>query len=200
MKTHKSILKKINEWEGNAMMVAGVYRLFTYLPWDQVPEKYKSFFPEEAKEKWDDDLGKYNEEELKLDIEAEIRALLNVLAKKNITNALGVVPMILADVFVIGKPTGALQGKLLKVITTYKDILELDRTLAEQLTMFEIFDIVETIVKKASLKLSFDLQTAIEQVKTAALKVDESNTNIVTPKVNAQIEQALQKEKQQKVN
>ena len=51
MRTHKAILKKVKEWQGNPMMVAGVYRLFTYLPWSMIPEQYKEFFPKEAEEK-----------------------------------------------------------------------------------------------------------------------------------------------------
>lgn len=190
MKTHRKILKKIAEWEGNPMMVAGLYRLFTYLPWEKVPEKYKEFFPPEAPETWDDDLDKYTEEELKLDVEAEIRAMLNVLAKRNITNSLGIVPMILADVFVMDKPAGPIQGQLLTTIQMYKENVYYDRYLAEQLAMFDIFEMIGKIVKKAKINLSFNLDQAIQQVIEAATKLKEDQ-DVVTPEVDIKVDQAL---------
>lgn len=190
MKTHRKILKKIAEWEGNPMMVAGLYRLFTYLPWEKVPEKYKEFFPPEAPETWDDDLDKYTEEELKLDVEAEIRAMLNVLAKRNITNSLGIVPMILADVFVMDKPAGPIQGQLLTTIQMYKENVYYDRYLAEQLAMFDIFEMIGKIVKKAKINLSFNLDQAIKQVIEAATKLKEDQ-DVVTPEVDIKVDQAL---------
>lgn len=190
MKTHRKILKKIAEWEGNPMMVAGLYRLFTYLPWEKVPEKYKEFFPPEAPETWDDDLDKHTEEELKLDVEAEIRAMLNVLAKRNITNSLGIVPMILADVFVMDKPAGPIQGQLLTTIQMYKENVYYDRYLAEQLAMFDIFEMIGKIVKKAKINLSFNLDQAIKQVIEAATKLKEDQ-DVVTPEVDIKVDQAL---------
>ena len=190
LKTQKNILKKINQWEGNAMMVAGLYRLFTYLPWEKVPEKYKEFFPPEAHEKWDEDLDKYTEEELKLDVEAEIRAMLNVLAKRNVTNSLGIIPMILADLYVMDKPIGPIQGKLLSTIELYKENVYFDRYLAENLAMFDIFEMLTEIVKKAKLKLSFNLDQAMLQVVEAATKLKQDE-EIVTPEVDMQVDQAL---------
>lgn len=199
MKTHRAILKKIKEWEGNPMLVAGLYRLFAYLPWDLVPDKYKEFFPEDAKDTWMKDDGQYTEEELKQDIESEVRAILNTIAKKNITNAFGIVPMILADLYMMNKRTGALQGHLNKTINTFKENVELDRKLAEQLAMFEIFDIIRAIIKKAGIEgqMVFDLDKAIDQVVEASQKIENDVSNVkVTPEMHEQIEQALEKEKE----
>ena len=85
MKTSKVILRKILEWENNPMCVSGLYRLLVYLKWDEIPEKYQVFFPEEAKATWDDESALNNKKELLYDIEAEVRAVLQGLDKKNIT-------------------------------------------------------------------------------------------------------------------
>lgn len=199
MKTHRAILKKIKEWEGNPMLVAGLYRLFAYLPWDLVPDKYKEFFPEDAKDTWMKDDGQYTEEELKQDIESEIRAILNTIAKKNITNSFGIVPMILADLYMMNKRTGALQGQLNKTINTFKDNVELDRKLAEQLAMFEIFDLIRAIIKKAGIEkqMLFDLDKAIDQVVEASQKIENDVSNVkMTPEMHEKIDEALEKEKE----
>lgn len=191
MKTHKAILRKINEWEGNPLMVAGIYRLFVYLPWEYIPEKYKEFFPKEAKETWNNDLAEINSVQIKKDIEAEIRAILNTLAKKNVTNSLGLVPMILADVFIVGETVGALQGKLFKIINTYKKNIELDINLAEQLAIIELFDLFEDIIKKTNLELSFDIHLAFDQVLKTISKIEEETQTFLSKDVTMQVDQAL---------
>lgn len=192
MKTSKTILRKINEWEGDPMMVAGMYRLFTYLPWSLVPEKYKSFFPEDAKDIWDTDLENYNKDQLKQDIESEVRAILNVLAKKNVTHAMGLIPMILADAYIIDIKTVKLKAKLIKIINAYKLNMDIDIELAEMASMFELFDLIRDIIKAADIKLSFDLEQAISQVLEAAMKLQlNTETPVITKNIDAQVDQAL---------
>jgi len=200
MKTHRAILKKIEDWEGNPMFVAGLYRLFAYLPWDLVPEKYKEFFPEDAKDTWMKDDGDYDVEEIKMDIESEIRAILNTIAKKNITNAFGIIPMIFADLYMMDKRTGSLQGQLNKIISTYKENVELDRKLAEQLAMFEIFDLLRTIIKRTGIQgqMVFDMEKAIDQVIEASQKIENDISNAkVTPEIHEKVDEALKKEKEE---
>lgn len=201
MKTYRAILKKIQEWEGNPMLVAGLYRLFAYLPWDLVPDKYKEFFPKDAKDTWMKDDGTYSEEELKLDVESEIRAVLNTIAKKNITNSFGIIPMIFADLYIMNKRTGALQGHLNKIINSYKYNVDLDRKLAEQLAMFEVFDLIRAIIKKAGIQkqMVFDLDKAIEQVVEASQKVENDISKAaITPEIHNKIDEALDKEKERR--
>jgi len=201
LKNHKSILRKVKEWEGNPMLVAGLYRLFAYLPWDLVPDKYKEFFPEDAKEAWIKDDGIHSIEELKMDVESEVRAILNTIAKKNITNSFGLVPMILADLFIMEKRTGPLQGRLFKIIETYKENINLDRTLAEQYAMFEIFDLLKAIVKKAGIEkeMLFDLDKAIDQVVQASQKINSDVSNLtITPEIEEKVEEAIKKEKEER--
>lgn len=192
MRTHKTILRKVNEWEGNPMMVAGLYRLFIYLPWALVPEKYKEFFPEEAKVEWDKDVYDTDINLVKQDIASEIRAILNVIAKKNITQSLGIIPMILADAFIAGQNIGNLHGQLSSIINTYKEHVDLDRQLAEQLAMFEIFELLKLVVEKLKIELPFDMDQAIEQVIEAASKLEVKNSNVeMTVDLEQQIDKAL---------
>ena len=200
MKTNRSILKKIEEWEGNPMLVAGLYRLFAYLPWNLVPEKYKEFFPEDARETWLKDDSSYTEAEFYADVESEVRAILNTMASKNITNAFGIIPMIFADMFVMNKPTAALQGKLQKIINEFKENIELDRNLAEQYAMLEIFDLLKTIIKKVGIydKISFDIEEAINQVVIASQRANQDMSKVaITPEIDKKVEEALKKEKGQ---
>lgn len=199
MRTHKVILRKINEWDGNPMLVAGMYRLFTYLPWALVPEKYKEFFPEEAKDKWDEDLDNFDLALLKQDIESEVRAILNVLAKRNVTHALGLIPMVLADLFIVDKNIGKIQGELSKIINDYKYNVDIDRQLSEQLAMFDLIELLRTIITKAGISLSFDFDKASDQVVEAANKLFEdwqNDNNIVTPDIDQQVDQALKEYKE----
>lgn len=201
MRTHKTILRKVNEWEGNAMMVAGLYRLFIYLPWSLVPEKYKEFFPEEAKIEWDKDVYDTDVNLVKQDIASEIRAILNVIAKKNITQSLGIIPMILADAFIAGQNIGNLHGQLSSIINTYKEHVDLDRQLAEQLAMFEIFELLKLVVEKLKIELPFDMDQAIEQVIEAASKLEVKDSNVeITASLEQQIDKALKDFKDKEKN
>jgi hypothetical protein len=201
VRTHKTILRKVNEWEGNAMMVAGLYRLFIYLPWSLVPEKYKEFFPEEAKIEWDKDVYDTDVNLVKQDIASEIRAILNVIAKKNITQSLGIIPMILADAFIAGQNIGNLHGQLSSIINTYKEHVDLDRQLAEQLAMFEIFELLKLVVEKLKIELPFDMDQAIEQVIEAASKLEVKDSNVeITASLEQQIDKALKDFKDKEKN
>jgi hypothetical protein len=157
LRTKKEALRKIEEWKNNPMLVSGIYRLFTYLPWDTIPEEYKTFFPAEAKEKWDEDLSSYGKTEVELDIDAEVRAILKVLVKKNVTHCMGLIPMVLADVYMHGTGISVFQSSLIKIINNYKKYVDIDRQLAEQYSMIEIIDLLKTIINKVGIKLSFDI-------------------------------------------
>jgi hypothetical protein len=56
--------------------------------------------------------------------------------------------------------------------------------------MFDIFEMLTEIVKKAKLKLSFNLDQAMLQVVEAATKLKQDE-EIVTPEVDMQVDQAL---------
>ena len=157
MRTTKRILRQINQWKEVPMMVSGMYRLFTYIPWEEIPEEYKQFFDEKAREEWDEDLDSFKEKNIELDIEAEVKAILRVLVKKNITHSLGLIPIILADSFIYGLSTNKYQAKLAKIIKEYTQNLDIDRSLAEQLAIISTVDLLKEVIDSVSMELSFDI-------------------------------------------
>jgi hypothetical protein len=164
LRSNKRILNKIKSWSGNPMLVAGMYRLFTYVAWEDIPEEYKEFFDEKAKEVWNKDLGAFTEENIELDIDAEIKAILKVLVKKNVTHSLGMIPIILADAYVYGIGTGPLEGKLLRIITQYKEFVDIDRDLAEQYTILSTVEFLKEVITKVNRELSFNIEDVTEKL------------------------------------
>lgn len=164
MRTQKVILRKIKEWKDNPMLVAGIYRLFTYIPWEAIPDEYKSFFPEEAKDTWDDDLKNYGKKDMLLDINTEVRAILQVLAKKNVTHCLGLVPIVLADIYMYGAGINKFQSSLLKIISSYKEYVDIDRPLAEQYAIIGTVELLKNIVNNIKIKLTFDIDAVLQKL------------------------------------
>ena len=188
MRTERAILRRIKMWKDNPMLVAGVYRLFTYIRWEKIPDDYKKFFDEKAKEKWDDDLNTYKNKDIALDIKAEMQAILQVLGKKNITHSMGLIPMIMADVYMYGKSTDKIQADILRVIKNYKNYVDVDRTLSEKYAVRAIIDILRYIKRELNLDLPFDFELAISQV----LKQYDNKNGGVTPEIDKQIDKALE--------
>ena len=193
MRTKGRILKKISAWKGNPMMVAGLYRLFTYVPWEDIPEEYKKFFPDGAELDWDKDLETFDGKNIQLDVESEIKAILKLVTTRNITHALGLIPIVLADTYAYGVGVSPLQAQLLKLIAKYKENIELDRELAEQLALLDTVMLFKTIVKKLDFELSFNIDDVAEQLmrefdgKRKSKKKDKS--------IEAAVDLALAKEK-----
>jgi hypothetical protein len=175
LRTQKEILRKVELWKDNPMFVSGLYRLFTYLPWSKVPEEYKEFFPKEAAEMWDNDLDLYGNHEVKQDINSEIRAILQVLVKKNITHGIGLVPMILADIYANGNGITIFQGRLSKITDAYKENISYDRELGEKLATFEVIDLLKEISIKLNIDLSFDIDVVVEQLTEQFNKAEQIN-------------------------
>lgn len=177
LRTEKRILKKVESWKGNPMLVAGLYRLFTYIPWESIPEEYIEFFEEDAKNTWNDDLDKFKKEHINLDMQAEIHAILQTIAKRNITHALGLVPIILADAYVYGAGIATFQGRLVRIINEYKVNMDYDRDLAEQEAIFATVELLKDLASKTKLKLEYDIdeitQTIMERYSKAIAKQKE---------------------------
>lgn len=179
MRTKKVILRKADEWKDNPMLVSGLYRLFTYLPWEAIPEEYKKFFPEESEKIWDEDLKDFDKKDILRDIDAEIRAILKVLVKKNITNSMGLIPMILADAYMYGVGIATFQGSLLKIINTYKLNMDVDRELAEQLVTIQTIELIKEIISKLNLNLSFDIEKVRAEIAEQMAKAEKTNEELV---------------------
>lgn len=179
MRTTKRILRQIKEWKEIPMMVAGMYRLFTYIPWEKIPEEYKAFFDEKAKEEWDKDLDSFKEKNIELDIEAEVKAILRVLVKKNVTHSLGLVPIVMADTFIHGINTNKYQAKLAKIIKEYTENVDLDRGLAEQLAIITTVGLLKEIIDDVNMDLSFDIDSVTDKLmKEYQEAVDKQAMNL----------------------
>ncbi len=164
MKSKKQILRKIKEFETNPMFVTGIYRLVVFLKFEDIPEKYQSFFNEEQKEKWEDPSEKLVED-LDLDIDTGIRSVLKSLYKRNVVQSIGIIPMILSDMFMDDKPIGRLQGQLSKLIENYlEDINVLGPNLAEVQTIINVGELFKEIVKVQRLDIKFNIDEIIEDI------------------------------------
>ena len=142
MRTQKQILRKIDAWKNDPMMVSGVYRLFTYIPFESIPEEYHSHFPEEAREKWNDDLNQYTRAHLYLDVEAQMNAFLKIISKKNIVHCIGLIPMMLADLYMADISANKLQARLSKLKREYQEEVAINRVTAEQVAIHEMLEIL----------------------------------------------------------
>lgn len=143
-------------------MAPAVYRLFTFVPWEFIPEDHKKFFPEGAEKEWDKDLKDYKEEHLLLDLDTEVKAVLKALNKRLIVQALALMPIILADFFVLGNPMDSLQLKLKTITDNYINNLSLvSQEEAETIAMFDLVDMLEPIVNKIKTDITDNFQKVV---------------------------------------
>lgn len=198
MRTEKVILRRVQDWQNNPHVATGLYRLLTYLKWGNVPEQYKPFFNKDIIEVWDDDLKDFKEEHILLDIDAEIKAAFRGLFKKNITQVLSIIPIILADIFVYGKQTDRAQAKLHKVTQNYLDNVSVDVDLAEAGAIFEIVELLEYLQNLVKIDLGFNpqemLSKIIEEAGLAKIKEDSQRQF----RIDNMIDQALAEYEQHK--
>jgi hypothetical protein len=186
MRTERAILKRVDFWKNDPMLVSGVYRLFVYLKWESIPHEYRAFFEEGAEEKWDD--GENNPDTIMMDVKAMTYALVKILAKKNVTQGLGMVPMILADVYVLGNSTDKYQGELSKVLKNYKEYVDYGRDLSEEYAIRGILDILYEITHDLKIKHDFDFNQAVENI----LEQFKKKQVEITPEIDQDVDKALE--------
>lgn len=189
MRTEKTILRKVEEWQNNARLIPGVYRLFTYIKWESIPDKYKEFFPKDAKDTWNDDLKDFKEEHVRLDIDAEIKAVFRGLFGKKIMQSLSIMPIILADMYVIGTPVAKAQAMLNKITDNYIEYTSVDIKLAEANAIFEITELLTYIIKVTKLKTNFKPEDILNKI-IIENKLDNL-TNELPADIYAQVDAAL---------
>jgi hypothetical protein len=166
MRAKKSIICKVENWKSTPMLVTGLYRLFTYLPWNAVPSDYKQFFKKEAQAIWNDDLKTFKEDNIKKDMVTEIKGILTGLTTKNITQTLGIIPMVLADAFICGANIDKLVYGLLNLIKEYIGFADIDRDLAERYAILGIAEILKKVVRRVELSLDFDIDVVVKRILT----------------------------------
>lgn len=174
MRTQKALKRIIKEWQNNPLLVTGLYRLFTYITWEDIPEKYRAHFPPEAEEGWNDDLTDFKEEHILLDIKTEIVSVMNALYKRNITQAFSIVPIILADTYAYGKPIVKLQVALIKATNEFIDNVKVaGRGLAEVAAIYSVVDILKGVQNILKLKLNFNIDEEEQKI------INKLNSDIV---------------------
>lgn len=155
MRQRKTILRKIEAIKNSAIMAPAVYRLFTYVPWADIPENHKDFFPKEAADVWDEDLKEFKENNIILDLDTEVKAVLKALNKRLIIQALALMPIVLADFFILGNPMDPYQLSLKNITDNYIENLTLiGQAEAELYAMIQITDLLKKIVNKVDLDIS----------------------------------------------
>jgi len=181
LRTTKRILRQIKEWKDIPMMISGVYRLFTYIPWESIPEEYKQFFNADAEKDWNTDLDAFKEKNIALDVNAEIKAILRGMVKKNITHSLGLIPITLADIFMCGINVGRFQGELSKIISDFSKNIEIDRALAEQLALLSTIELLKKMIDSVDISLSFDIDEVTEKlIKEYTKNLEDATNEILT--------------------
>lgn len=162
MRGKKQILRKVEAISNNALMSPAIYRLLTYVDWELVPEKYKSFYPEEAKDLWDSDLETFKDDNVLLDLDTEIKAVFRALNNKLIIQALAFVPIVLADFYILGNPMDPYETRVKKLTDRFiKNTIELEKHYADYLAMLDIADLLEDIIEKGNLEIKEDLPTIL---------------------------------------
>jgi len=175
MRIKKSILKKINNWKKDPMLVTGLYRLFTYIPWKDVPKNYKQFFEKDAKKIWDDDLGTYKYSDIKNDMIIQIKGILRSLTSRNFVQTIGIIPMLLADMYMLGNSVDYLVKRVKTLSDEYIEYIDLDRESAENYATLEIADILKEVVKVNRLELDFEIDVIVNRILTHFEKFSKKN-------------------------
>lgn len=157
MRQQKTILRKAQSLENNALMAPAIYRLLTYVKWEKIPEKYKEFFDKGAEAVWNDDLKEFKEENILLDVDTEIKAIYKAIRNKYIIQALSLVPIMLADIYMLSYPISNYETELRKLTDKYIVNYELGKDTADNIAMLDLLDFLNVIITKTKLDIQKDL-------------------------------------------
>lgn len=163
IRSKDEILRKIEETRDDALTAPAAYVLITYLKWADVPEKYKELYREKAAEIKNIDLEEFwDEEEItKLSweshIQQQIMQILQEIAKGNLTVALGIIPTIIANLWVAKINTKHIENMYMTIVQTFTDYVNLNRPEAEIDAIITIADLLNQVVKKARINLGVNI-------------------------------------------
>lgn len=160
--TTQKIKEKFEYWRKDPLTSPAGYRLLAYLPWEEVPEEIKGFMPENAEEEWNN--NDITADELKKDLELTIKEIYLYLTKQLTVTAYMFVPVLLADIWILGKGTGQLEGQYRTSINAYGDRAQYDRPLAEAEAILSITDLIKKIAKKVDVELPMDLDELANRI------------------------------------
>lgn len=195
-RTVKEIQRKAEAWQ-TAEMITGIYRLFIYLDWEDIPNKYRKFFKEEAEELWKKE-GASSIENIEEDINIVINNILLELSKGNIILSLPLIPPILADIFMLGKGTDRLQATFMTIIRDFLDTSKFDTQFAKITAAIQLGDFLKKLAKTAGIKLNVNIDNTMEAILTSGI-YELSEEPAVSTSIMADVDKALEEYEQRKL-
>ncbi len=159
----KAILRKIDAWRDNPVMMTGIYRLLVYLEWDDIPEIYQEFFKEDHKKEFIEK-GASTLEFIEQDVELYVKTIFNELNKGNVVMSFSLIPPLLADLFVMGKGTDQLQARFIKIVDEYTYNWEFSIQFANMEALVALADLVTTILSRMKIDLDLNLYEISDKI------------------------------------
>lgn len=188
MRTTKELLRKAEQYRANALTAPAAYRLYVFVPWAKIPEDIKPHFSTEAAENWDSEI---TTEGLAADTELQIISILNALIKGKVVESLMFLPLIFADLYILGHGTSHYEGQYTKLVTTYAEDYEFDTIIADLDAIRGIGELLTQIIQKMGLDLEFDATEIVDKI--LAQIENQVETHNVSQGLNQGIDDAIQR-------
>lgn len=151
----KTILRKAESMRQDAKTAIGGYRLYTFIPWEQIPEEIKPYFPENSEEAWDKEIST---DGLEVDIEIQVKGLLNDLARGNILRAVMLLPTIIADIFILGHETKNYERRYRDMLSDYSLTYWLDTLIADIDIVTKSTTLINDMLSRAEINPGVDIK------------------------------------------
>lgn len=169
--TDKKLIRQSEVWRQNAVMAPAAYRLYVYTKVEYIPEEIAKAMKEEIIESWDEQISFEN---IEADIEMTMGAIFKSLANQKIMEAFLFIPIIIADIFVLQKGAGQLEGKYRIMLDEYADMVHYDRPLAEIDAIYSIAEFLKEVAKKINIKLTYDVDEIVSRIITQKDLINKS--------------------------
>ena len=180
----KKLVNQAEIWRKDAVMAPASYRLFVYTKLELLPEDIIESLEEEVKNTWDEQISF---EGIESDLELTIRTIIHSVADKQVLAGFLFVPLLLADLFVLGKATGRIEGTYKQMINKYAEMVQYDRPVAEIDAIFGLTELIIEVAKKAALELPFDVSEVMTDIILQQDLINKQHVGKVVPSETAQV-------------
>lgn len=163
----RDILQMCERFSQKQMTITGLYRLLTYLKFKHIPKKYKEFFKEGSKEIWDNDISRMVD---KKEVEGGIRnillSIIPMFVKGEIITAIGAIPMIMADIYMLRINVDWYLQKFDKIIGKLNtfDKEDKDKNLLLLETLVDSMDLLDEMFKDNNLLVDYNIQDLLDKI------------------------------------
>lgn len=171
--TDKKLIKQAEIWRQDALMTPAAYRLYVYTKLENIPPEIVIMLEQEAVDIWDEQISF---DDIDTDIELTIGRVFTSLASRRVMESFLFVPLLLADLFVLGKGASRLEGRYRKLINEYAAMTNYDRPLAEIEAIYALSDLMLEVAKKIDLNLNYDVEEVISEILLQQELLDKPNT------------------------